>query len=89
MDAIEELQGYVRGVMTPLVDVPDDFDVGTELLDGELTVLLPTRAEAAYRQLLGKGGRTAESLRHLLRSWSGAQRAGFRVVGVRVLLPGA
>lgn len=89
MDTEAAMRGYVRDVMAPLVDDPGAFDVELSRGDDGLTVLLNTATDAAYRQLLGKGGRTAESLRHLLRSWAGAQRARFRVVAVRVVLPGA
>ena len=87
MDADTSMCAYVRAVMAPLVDEPSMFDVELRHDDDGVTVVLRTHTDATYRQLLGKGGRTAEALRHLVRSWSGAQRAGLRVCAVRIVLP--
>lgn len=72
-DAVEELLAYlVRG----LVDNPDEVSVASFEEDGDTLLLELSVAEDDYGKVIGRGGRTAQALRTVIRAAAAGHRSG-------------
>lgn len=85
----EAITAYISSLCVPLLDRPEGLSVSFEDADaavgrfgcpagtGLLVVISVPPLQMGY--LLGRGGVTAESIRHLTRCWASARKWGFRI----------
>ena len=82
------LQQYAESVVLPLLDGVDrsQAQMSVRRSSHEVEVEVQVGTIRGYSCLVGRGGRTADSVEHLLRAWTGANkvrgRMRYRVVPV-------